>query len=54
MKVKKESVQADLKLSIKKSKIMAFGPITSWQMDGEKVETMADFIFLGSKVTVDT
>ena len=53
MKVKKESVQADLKLSIKKSKIMAFGPITSWHIDGETLETVKDFIFLGSKITVD-
>ena len=54
MKVNEESEKAGLKFSIQKTKIMAAGPIISWQMDGEKVETMADFIFLGSKVTVDT
>ena len=48
----KESEEADLKLNIQKTKIMASGPITSWQIDGEKVETVADFIFLGSKTTV--
>ena len=48
-----ESERAGLKLSIQKTKIMASGPITSWQIDGEKVETMSDFIFLGSKITVD-
>ena len=53
MRVKKESEKADLKLSIRKTKIMAFGPITSWQRDGEKVETVAYFIFLGSKITAD-
>ena len=53
MKVKEESEKAGLKLSIQKTKIMASGPITSWQMDGETVETMADFIFLGSKIIVD-
>ena len=47
MKVKEESEKADLKLNIQKTKIMASGPITSWQIDGETVETMADFIFLG-------
>ena len=49
MKVKKESEKVSLKLNIQKTKIMAFGPITSWQIDGETVETVADFIFLGSK-----
>ena len=49
MKVKEESENADLKLNIQKTKIMASGPITSWQIDGETVETVADFIFLGSK-----
>ena len=53
MKVKEESQKVSLKLSIQKSKIMASGPITSWQIDGEKVETVTDFIFLGSKITVD-
>ena len=48
MKVKEESEKADLKLNIQKTKIMASGPITSWQIDGETVETVADFIFLGS------
>ena len=47
MKVKEESEKVDLKLNIQKTKIMAFGPITSWQIDGETVETVADFIFLG-------
>ena len=51
--VKKESKKAGLKLSIQKMKIMASGPITSWQIDVEKVETVTDFIFLGSKITVD-
>ena len=51
MKMKKESEKAGLKLNIQKTKIMASGPITSWQIDGEKVETVSDFIFLGSKVT---
>ena len=51
MKVKVESGKVGLKLNIQKTKIMASGPITSWQIDGETVETMADFIFLGSKVT---
>ena len=54
MKVNEESEKAGLKFSIQKTKINAGGPIISWQMDGEKVETMADFIFLGSKVTADT
>ena len=53
MKVKVESEKAGLKLNIQKTKIMASNPITSWQMDGETVETVPDFIFLGSKVTVD-
>ena len=53
MKVKDESEKVGLKLSIQKTKIMASGPITSWQIDGETVETMSDFIFLGSKVTAD-
>ena len=53
MKVKEESEKADLKLSIHKMKIMASGPITSWQIDGETVETMSDFIFGGSKITAD-
>ena len=48
MKVKEESEKVDLKLNIQKTKIMAFGPITSWQIDGETVETVTDFIFLGS------
>ena len=53
MKVKEESEKAGLKLNIQKTKIMASGPITSWQIDGETVETMADFIFGGSKITAD-
>ena len=53
MKVKEESEKAGLKLNIQKTKIMASGPITSWQIDGETMETMADFIFLGSKITAD-
>ena len=53
MKVKEESEQVGLKLNIYKTKIMAPGPITSWQIDGETVETVADFIFLGSKITAD-
>ena len=53
MKVKEESEKAGLKLNIHKTKIMASGPITSWQIDGEKMETVTDFIFLGSKITVD-
>ena len=53
MNVKEESEKAGLKLNIKKTKIMASGPITSWQIDGETVETVADFIFLGSKITAD-
>ena len=50
MKVKEESEKVGLKLNIQKTKIMASGPITSWQIDGETVETVADFIFLGSKI----
>ena len=53
MKVKEENEKVGLKLNIQKTKIMAFGPIISWQIDGETVETMADFIFLGSKITAD-
>ena len=53
MKVKEESETGGLKLSIQKTKIMASGPITSWQIDGETMETVTDFIFLGSKITVD-
>ena len=53
MKVKEESEKAGLKLNIQKTKIMASGPITSWEIDGETVETVADFIFLGSKITAD-
>ena len=53
MKVKEESEKVGLKLNIQKTKIMASCPITSWQIDGETVETVADFIFLGSKITVD-
>ena len=53
IKVKVESEKVGLKLNIKKTKIMAFGPITSWQIDGETVETVVGFIFLGSKITVD-
>ena len=53
MKVKEESKKPGLKFSIQNTKIMAFSPITSWQIDGEKVEAVADFIFLGSKITVD-
>ena len=54
MKVKEESEKAGLKLNIQKTKIMASSPITSWQIDGETMETVTDFIFLGSKVTVDS
>ena len=53
MKVKEESEKVGLKLNIQKTKIMASGPITSWQIDGETVETVADFIFLGSQITAD-
>ena len=54
MKVKEESDKADLKLNIQKAKIMASGSITSWQIDGETMETVTDFIFLGSKITADS
>ena len=54
MKVKKDSEKDGLKLNIQKTKIMASGPITSWQIEGGKVEAMADFIFWGSKITVDS
>ena len=54
MKVKEESEKAGLKLNIQKIKIMASSPITSWQIDGETVETVTDFIFLGSKITPDS
>ena len=53
MKVKEESAKVGLKLNIQKTKIMASGPITSWQVDGKTVETVRDFIFLGSKITAD-
>ena len=53
MKVKEESEKVALKLSIQKTKIMASGPITSWEIDGETVETVSDLIFLGSKITAD-
>ena len=53
MRVKEESEKSDLKLNIQKTKIMASSPITSWQIEGKKVETVADFIFLGSKITED-
>ena len=54
MKVKEKNEKAGLKLNIQKTKIMAFGPITSWQIDGETRETVRDFIFLGSKITEDS
>ena len=54
MKVKEENEKVGLKLNIQKTKIVASGPITSWQIDGGKVETVADFIFFGSKVTADS
>ena len=54
MKVKEESEKVGLKLNIQKMKIMASGPITSWEIDGETVETVSDFIFLGSKITADS
>ena len=54
MRVKEESEKSGLKLNIQKPKIMASGPTTSWQIDGGKVETVTDFIFLGSKITVDS
>ena len=53
MKVKEESENVGLKLNIQKTKIMASGPITSWQIDGQTVETVSDFIFLGSRITAD-
>ena len=53
MKVKEESEKVGLKLNIQKMKIMAFGPITSWQIDGKAVETVSDFIFGGSKITAE-
>jgi len=53
IKVKEESEKVGLKVNIQKTKIMASGPITSWQIDGERVETVTDFIFLGSKITAD-
>ena len=53
MKVKEESEKAGVKVNIQKMKIMASGPITSWQIDGETMETVTDFIFLGSKITAD-
>ena len=53
MKVKEESEKVDLKLNIQKSKILASGPITSWQIDGGKMKTVAEFIFLGSKITAN-
>ena len=54
MKVKKESERVGLKLNIQKTKIMASGPMTSWQIDGEIMETVADFVFLGSNITADS
>ena len=54
MKAKEQSEKVDLKLNIQKTKIVASGPITSWQIDGETMETVADFTFLGSKITVDS
>ena len=53
MKVKEQSGKADLKLNIQKSRIMASGPITSWQIDGETKQTVTDFVFLGSRITAD-
>ena len=53
MRVKEESDKVSLKLNIKKTKIMASGPITSWKIDGEKVEAVRDFLFLGSKISAD-
>ena len=53
MKVKEESEKVGLKLNIQKTKIMAFGPIISWEIDGETMETVSDFIFLGSRITAD-
>ena len=54
MKVREESEKAGLKVNIQKMKIMAFGPITSWEIDGETVQTVTDFIFLGSRITADS
>ena len=54
MKLKKESEKVGLKLNIQKTKIMASGPITSWQIDGEAMETVTDFVFMGSKITADS
>ena len=54
LKVKEENEKAGLKLNIQKTKIMAYGPIISWQIDGETVEIVRDFIFLGSKITADS
>ena len=54
MKVKEESDKVDLKLNIQRTKIMESGPITSWHIDGETMEILTDFIFLGSKITVDS
>ena len=54
MKIKEEGEKAGLKLNIQKTKIMASGPVSSWQIDGETMETVTDFIFLGSKITADT
>ena len=54
MRVKEEGEKASLKLNIQKTRIMASGPITSWQIDGETMETVADFIFFGSKITADS
>ena len=54
MKVKRGEWKSDLKLNIQKTKIIVFGPITSWQTDGEKMDTVTNFIFLGSKITVDS
>ena len=53
MKVKEDSEKVGLKLNIQKTKVMAFGPITSWEIDGKTVDTVVDFIFLGSKITAD-
>ena len=53
LKVKEESGKVGLKLNVQKTKVMASGPITSWELDGETVETVSDFIFLGSKITAD-
>ena len=53
MKVKEESEKGGLKLNVQKTKVMASGPITSWEIDGERVETVSDFIFWGSKITAD-